>query len=205
MYNFPGETFTKETNPLRASISPRGVWFQTTTKILLRGESSVVYGSSMPDILVRPICSQGPCDYDPKLEPRYHLEMPGSAPFLSGVPKGDKRRQPSPGPGQYVSFKPLGANTSAGNVPNFASSTQRGAWLRSDQVGYHGTPYSCSQNRLSRLGGRCRGCRTFRDNTGGESCGTVHCTAHRSALEKLKKHLDRAPLKLYSKIPRCST
>ena len=84
---------------------------------------------------------QGPCDYDPKLEPRYHLEMPGSAPFLSGVPKGDKRRQPSPGPGQYVSFSPLGANTSAGNVPNFASSTQRGAWLRSDQVGcfWHAT------------------------------------------------------------------
>lgn len=77
---------------------------------------------------------QGPCDYNPKLELRYHLEMPGSAPFMSGVPKGDNKRQAGPGPGQYVHHSPLGANTSASNVPNFSSSVQRGAWLRSDQV-----------------------------------------------------------------------
>lgn len=78
---------------------------------------------------------QGPCDYNPKLEPRYHLEMPGSAPFLSGVPKGDKKRQAGPGPGQYVAHhSPLGANISASNVPHLGSSAQRGAWLRSDQV-----------------------------------------------------------------------
>lgn len=60
--------------------------------------------------------------------------MPGSAPFMSGVPKGCKRAQASPGPGQYVHHSPLGANTSAGNVPNFSGPAQRGAWLRSDQV-----------------------------------------------------------------------
>lgn len=94
-----------------------------------RSDTEPVLYSSDPRVL------QGPCDYNPKLEPRYHLEMPGSAPFLSGVPKGDKKRPAGPGPGQYVRYSPLGANTSASNVPNFSSSVQRGAWLRSDQVG----------------------------------------------------------------------
>lgn len=89
-------------------------------------------------LFVRSTHAQGPCDYNPKLEPRYHLEMPGSAPFLSGVPKSYNKRQAGPGPGQYVvHHSPLGANTSAGNVPNFSSPAQRGAWLRSDQVGSH--------------------------------------------------------------------
>ncbi|CAM9307433.1 unnamed protein product [Ectocarpus sp. 12 AP-2014] len=78
----------------------------------------------------------GPGDYNPKLEPRYHLDMPGSAPFMSGVPKGDNRLHGGPGPGQYVYSTPLGVNISAGNVPNFNSCAKRGAWLRSDQCPY---------------------------------------------------------------------
>ncbi|CAM9212731.1 unnamed protein product, partial [Hapterophycus canaliculatus] len=78
----------------------------------------------------------GPGEYNPKLEPRYHLEMPGSAPFMSGVPKDGVRLQTGPGPGQYVHCRPLGANTSVGNVPNFSSCAQRGAWLRSDECPY---------------------------------------------------------------------
>lgn len=77
---------------------------------------------------------QGPGDYDPKLRPSYHLEMPGSSPFMSGVPKSDTRIQAGPGPGQYAHHSPLGTNISASNVPYFSSSSQRGAWLRNDQV-----------------------------------------------------------------------
>lgn len=54
---------------------------------------------------------------------------------MSAVPKGtDLRYRAGPGPGQYIPQTPLDANTSAGNVPRFSGSTQRGAWLRSEQV-----------------------------------------------------------------------
>lgn len=78
---------------------------------------------------------QGPGEYNPKLCPRYHLDMPGSSAFMSAVPKGtDLRYRAGPGPGQYIAQTPLGANISASNAPRFSSSAQRGAWLRSEQV-----------------------------------------------------------------------
>lgn len=82
----------------------------------------------------RCVLVQGPGDYNPKMKPRYHVEMPGSSPFMSGVPKCDHRLQAGPGPGQYAHYSPLGVNTSASNVPCLSSSAQRGAWLRSDEV-----------------------------------------------------------------------
>lgn len=86
-------------------------------------------------MFVRAFPFQGPGDYNPKLRPRYHLEMPGSSAFMSGVPKGGGAQyEVGPGPGQYIHQNPLGAGTSASNVPRLSSPNLRGAWLRSDKV-----------------------------------------------------------------------
>lgn len=112
-------------------------------RLLFTGDSavSVCYRVYVHAKLPRKACRlptytiQGPGYYNPKLRPRFHLEMSGSSAFMSGVPKGLRmRHQGGPGPGQYIPQSPLSGNTSASNAPWFSSSAQRGAWLRSEKV-----------------------------------------------------------------------
>ncbi|CAM9269981.1 unnamed protein product [Scytosiphon promiscuus] len=131
--------FTVRTGDLKDCAGPgdynteeKGWWAGVGAAKFSRGLRKTVFDGECLARDKRP----GPGEYSPKLEPRYHLEMPGSAPFMSGVPKDGVRLQTGPGPGQYVHGSPLGANTSAGNVPHFSSCAQRGAWLRSDQCPY---------------------------------------------------------------------